>query len=90
MGNRQLAMSGYVTKSSRPPEDGRAGSLSFSQMAAAYAPELCDRAARRRLTSWLRINPQLMKRLQETGFKEKQRVLTPRQVEIIYEFLGEP
>ena len=35
-------------------------------------------------------NKALRDRLNECGFKIGQRYLTPRQVELIYEFLGEP
>ena len=75
---------------SRSPDGGGTGPLSLAELAMAYAPELSNNAARKRLKKWLNINPQLMQSLREAGYRDRQRVLTPRQVEVIYEYLGEP
>lgn len=74
----------------RAPAEQGPGSLSWTELALAYAPELSESAARRRLHEWLHISPELMARLQATGFRSRQRVLTPKQVKIIMEHLGEP
>ena len=74
----------------RSPDGGGTGPLSFSQLAMAYAPEISAAAASNRLRQWLSINPQLMQSLRKAGYRDRQRVLTPRQVEVIYEYLGEP
>ena len=66
------------------------GTLSLTELAMAYAPGLSEGAARRRLNQWLRTSPDLMAKLRAAGFHDRQRVLTPRQVKIIYEHLGEP
>lgn len=73
------------------PAEGEApGPLSLTELALAYAPGLSENAARKRLRLWLGISPSLMARLQATGYRKGQRMLTPRQVKIIYEHLGEP
>lgn len=79
-----------IGTTARAPAEQGPGSLSFSELAQAYGPELSESAARKRLHEWLHISPELMARLQATGFRPRQRVLTPKQVKIIMEHLGEP
>ena len=74
----------------RAPAERGPRSLSFSELAQAYGPELSESAARKRLHEWLHFSPELMGRLQAAGYRERQRVLTPKQVKIIMEHLGEP
>lgn len=60
------------------------------ELARAYAPNLTDGAALNRLASWIAYNPQLTEELNKTFYKKTQRQYTPKQVQLIYEYLGEP
>ena len=61
-----------------------------SELAALYAPELGGISALNRLNRWMNRNSQLMTELGETGYVKHSKVLTARQVEIIFRHLGEP
>ena len=61
-----------------------------SELAQAYAPEISPQSALNRLALWIKINAPLSEALQQTGYQPKQRVLTSRQVAIIFQFLGKP
>ena len=65
-------------------------SYSKSQLAYAYAPNIGQRAALKRLSSWIRLNPDLSFALHATGYVPTQRIFTSRQVELIFHYLGEP
>lgn len=62
----------------------------WQELAILYAPDLTPESAGKRLSSWIRFNPKLTHELQESGWKKGQRVLTPLQVGIIIQYLGEP
>ena len=62
----------------------------WQELAIPYAPDLTPESAGKRLSSWIRFNPKLTHELQESGWKKGQRVLTPLQVRIIIQYLGEP
>ena len=61
-----------------------------SELAQAYAPYLCHRAALNRLATWIKTNPQLTEALKETNYRVNQQLFTSRQVALIFEYLGEP
>ena len=61
-----------------------------SELAQAYAPDLCHRAALNRLATWIKTNPQLTEALKETNYRVNQQLFTSRQVALIFEYLGEP
>jgi len=63
---------------------------SKAQLAALYAPCLSERGALKRLQAWIDFNPCLARALERAGFRKRQKLLTPRQVDIIYRYLGEP
>ena len=64
---------------------------SKGELAQAYFPRTIDpKNALRNLARWIDMNPELVKQLKESGYQRRQRLLTPRQVSIIYKFLGEP
>lgn len=65
-------------------------SYSKMELARLYNPVLCDRVAARTFLQWIDRNVELTKRLLETGFKRTDRMITPKQVEIIVHYLGEP
>ena len=53
-------------------------------------PEGWMMSAIKRLMQWISINPQLTEALLATGYRKNQRVFTIRQVQLIFEHLGEP
>ena len=65
-------------------------SYSKSELAQAYAPDITPRSAVQRLVSWLEFNEELMDALLATGYKKKQRILTVKQVKLIFDYLGNP
>lgn len=60
------------------------------RLAEQYNPYLSPSAARKQLAAWMARHPTLLADLTKTGYTEKQRTFTPRQVELIFEALGEP
>jgi len=46
--------------------------------------------ASQKLGLWMRHCPELTQKLAETGYRAKQKQLTPVQVRLITEYLGEP
>ena len=65
-------------------------SYSKSELAQAYAPEITPHAAVNRLMNWIKLNRPLYAALQESGYTDNRRLFTVRQVELIFEYLGEP
>ena len=61
-----------------------------SELAQAYAPDICLGAALNRLALWIKTNTQLSEALRETDYRVTQRMFTPRQVALSFEYLGEP
>ena len=61
-----------------------------SELAQAYAPDICLGAALNRLAMWIITNPQLSEALKQTNYRVTQRMFTSRQVALIFEYLGEP
>lgn len=66
-------------------------SWSKGALAMMYFPDARSvKSATNRLARWLKLCVGLLPALQETGYTPKQKRLTPRQVEIIFYYLGEP
>ena len=61
-----------------------------SELAKAYAPDICPGAALNRLATWIKTNKQLSEALRQTDYRTKQHMFTSRQVALIFEHLGEP
>ena len=61
-----------------------------SELAQAYAPDICQGAALNRLALWIRTNKQLAEALRSTDYRTTQRMFTSKQVSLIFEYLGEP
>ena len=61
-----------------------------SELAKAYAPDICPGAALNRLATWIRTNKQLSEALRQTDYRTKQHMFTSRQVALIFEHLGTP
>ena len=60
------------------------------ELALMYFPDSSPRTAVNHLMCWIRRCTQLWQQLQQTGYETKSKTLTPRQVKIIIEHLGEP
>lgn len=61
-----------------------------SDLAALYAPHITPRAAQAHLRRLIATTPGLRAALEASGFTTHQQRLTPRQVDIFYQFLGRP
>jgi len=63
---------------------------SKSELAWQYSPALTQTAALNRLNRWIKGDPTFHDALRAAGYRDNQRILTPRQVELFYEYLGTP
>lgn len=62
----------------------------YGELAQLYFPQIAKHSASIQFRRWIRINEELQKELKASGFKRFQKLLTPKQVEIIIKFIGEP
>lgn len=62
----------------------------YGELAQIYFPQITKQSATVQFRRWIRINEDLQKELKASGFKRFQKLLTPKQVEIIIKFIGEP
>lgn len=65
-------------------------SYGYSELAQLYFPHITKKSASVQLRRWLILNKKLNASLEETGFVPGQKLLTPKQVGLILEYLGEP
>ncbi len=65
-------------------------SYTRTELSRKYNPQFCDRSAQRILIKWIERNKELKEQLITTGFNRMDRIFTPKQVELIISFLGEP
>lgn len=61
-----------------------------SELAQAYAPDITTNAALNRLALWIKTCVPLSEALRQSGYNNRQRIFTSRQVALIFEYLGEP
>ena len=61
-----------------------------TELAQQYCPELTPDAAWRKLKRWILLNHDLTQELQQLGYTPSQRSFTPRMVDRIFHYLGEP
>lgn len=61
-----------------------------SDLALLYNPGITPAYALVILNRWIAHYPGLLPRLEETGYTKKQKILTPAQVRLITDALGEP
>ena len=64
--------------------------MTFGRLAMLYYPHLSYKRAVHLFRDELRLTRGLLDALKAVGYRENQRVLTPRQVSVIEEYLGEP
>ena len=83
-----------ISNYSLPAGRVRGGSVrvrgSFGSLAMRYYPDLSYKSALRQLRNEIRITRGLLPALQECGYHEHKRLLSPRQVKVIEEYLGKP
>lgn len=63
---------------------------SFKELAGMYFPGYAQQTASVQLRRWIKLNKPLTDALALTGLVCRQRILTPRQVELIFKYIGEP
>ena len=61
-----------------------------TELAQLYSPDLTAEAAWKKLKRWISLNVDLTRELQKLGYTHSQRTFTPKMVEHIFNFLGEP
>jgi hypothetical protein len=62
----------------------------FGELAQLYFPNIAKKSASTQLGKWIRLNDSLKDQLTQSGFFPGNRILTPKQVEIIVKIIGEP
>jgi len=65
-------------------------SYSLSELSQLYSPSLSVSAATKQLLRWMLRHPNLVPRLQETGWQKGQRRFSPKQIALLFECLGPP
>lgn len=65
-------------------------SYGFGELAQLYLPDIHPKSASNQLRHWFQLNTNLTASLKLNGYRKGNRILTPNQVKIIVEFLGEP
>ena len=65
-----------------------ASAVALTDLALRYFPRSTKRSASEQLRRWMRLNPDLQRRLAELHFQPRQRVLTPLQHEAVLRYLG--
>jgi hypothetical protein len=60
------------------------------ELALLYNPYLSDAAALLHLRRWIDGQPQLRTELEQIGYNRRRHSFTPREVELIFKYLGEP
>lgn len=61
-----------------------------SELALRYLPHVTAAAARRTLRQWIEKNKELKEALIKSGYTENSRLLTLAQIQLHYDYLGEP
>ena len=73
-----------------PPRPPRRRQCSFGHLALLYYPDHGYKRAVHLFRQEIRQTRGLLDALQAIGYRDRQRVLTPRQVQVIEDYLGEP
>lgn len=61
-----------------------------ADLAMMYNPGQCVTVALKTLARWIQANPNLKKELEELNYNKYRRTFTPKEVEVIVRYLGEP
>ncbi len=65
-------------------------SYGYGELALLYFPNSTKKSASVQLRRWIKQNNKLENELIDYGFKQGQRILTPKQIKILINHLGEP
>ena len=65
-------------------------SYGFKELAVLYFPNIAPASASIRLKQWIKDDAELLDALQETNYHLSNRILTPRQKELILTSFGSP
>lgn len=65
-------------------------SMTKTELAVLYAPDIKPHSAVNRLNKWITLNKPLIAALRRTGYKKNARRFSPKQVKLIFHYLGEP
>ena len=65
-------------------------SYGFKELAVLYFPNIAPASASIRLKQWIKDDTELLEALQETNYHLSNRILTPRQKELILISFGSP
>ncbi len=65
-------------------------SYGWTELATLYNPEVKPETASKRLRRWVCKNGQLTHELSNQGWHKGTRLLTPMQVQVMVQYLGEP
>ena len=74
----------------KPDLKRHAHACSKSELAQRYLPRVKPATARRTMRAWIEKCPELKEALLKSGYTDKGILLTPVQVQLHYDFLGEP
>ena len=61
-----------------------------AELAHLYNPAVCQKVALQILRRWIVYNLPLLHELEEEGYRARNRLLSPKQVQTIVHYLGEP
>lgn len=64
--------------------------LTIKELGQMYFPNSTSKSAGTQLVRWIKYNKYLWQELIEAGYSKGQRLMTPRQVGLIFQYLGEP
>lgn len=62
----------------------------FNELARLYFPDVAPKSASNRLRVWLKTHPHLYEELKLTGYALGQKVISPKQVQLIVQEFGMP
>lgn len=62
----------------------------FGELAQLYFPSITKKSASAQLRKWIESDKFLQKELSQAGYRFSQRVLSPKQVEVLLKILGNP
>ena len=68
----------------------QAKTMSFKELASLYFPAVTPKSASHQLRTWIRSSDTLLAELEACGFTPRQRLMTPRQVELVLREFGAP
>ena len=77
-------------KSQEEPARAKVRVYSKTELARLYFPGCSESAARMRLSRWMTACRELWNALERIGYNSKRHLLSPREVRLIFECLGEP